>query len=584
MSTVEGVRSHRDLERAGTVRPMSFLLYQATTSDRLTHMLGEPDYSYYFVMREFRRVLERLGTVHIIEDPVKEVDARYDSLTQAGEDVLFLCFAPPHQCPVDLRCPTAAVVAWEFESIPDEQWNDDPRSDWRYVFGKHGRAITLSEHAAGLVKEAMGENFPVIAIPVPIWDRFAALREAPAIAPVRDGFELELTGLVLDGVELCGMDVRLPEVNAQPWTGDPLKLEFRDGVRSRALLDGFYSGESWGTWSRTAEPSITLPCMISSPVRIHLAARAYGANIDRPLRMSLGSSETMVAFGQHTRLFEVELHPREPANVIHFKGLDLTPVRGSFDPRTMGIGLTSLEVRRAEGGENVPVPAKRETTASVVRLRLDGVVYTSVLNPRDGRKNWEDLLAAFVLAFRENPDAVLILKMTHHDIFAYLNDLRAKLRQLAPFRCRVIIIHGFLDEPTYARLISATTYYANASRGEGLCIPLTEFMSSGRPGIAPLNTAMLDYLDDENGFPVRCWRVHNAWPPDTRYLYRTTWHRIDFESLLDAYRRSYVIARDEPEVYRAMSERAANVLERHSSDATVREKLAEFIHESMPFR
>ncbi len=300
--------------------------------------------------------------------------------------------------------------------------------------------------------------------------------------------------------------------------------------------------------------------------------------------MTLGDSEATIVLGQGRGSLDLELHPRAPSSVVRFSNLDLTPIQGFRDSRSMGIGFTSLRIRRADGADRDPVDAPSDTTPTVTRVHLEGVVYTSVLNPLDGRKNWKDLLSAFVWAFRHTPDAVLVLKMTHHDIFAYLNDLRAQLLQLAPFECRIVIIQAFLDDSTYADLVSATTYYVNASRGEGLCIPLMEFMSCGKPGIAPMNTAMLDYLTAENGFPVRSWRMHNAWPPDPRQLYRTTWSRIDWASLLEAYRASYEMARRPPGDYQTMGRKASETMEHFSSDAVVEDKLAAFVRRSLVTR
>ena len=42
----------------------------------------------------------------------------------------------------------------------------------------------------------------------------------------------------------------------------------------------------------------------------------------------------------------------------------------------------------------------------------------------------------------------------------------------------------------------------NASRCEGLYLPLMEFMSCGTPAIAPDHSAMADYMDAQVGFVV----------------------------------------------------------------------------------
>ena len=51
-------------------------------------------------------------------------------------------------------------------------------------------------------------------------------------------------------------------------------------------------------------------------------------------------------------------------------------------------------------------------------------------------------------------------------------------------------------------LIRRTDFYVNVSKAEGLCIPLMEFMSCGKPALAPRHTSLLDYLDDANSIAI----------------------------------------------------------------------------------
>ena len=53
-------------------------------------------------------------------------------------------------------------------------------------------------------------------------------------------------------------------------------------------------------------------------------------------------------------------------------------------------------------------PSALRPTVPEVRVSLGGVVYTSMLNPTDGRKNWHDILTAFCWALRDAPWALLI--------------------------------------------------------------------------------------------------------------------------------------------------------------------------------
>lgn len=53
-------------------------------------------------------------------------------------------------------------------------------------------------------------------------------------------------------------------------------------------------------------------------------------------------------------------------------------------------------------------PQRRTTT-----IHIEGVAYCTDFNPRDGRKNWWDILRTFCLALREHADATLVLKVVH---------------------------------------------------------------------------------------------------------------------------------------------------------------------------
>ena len=149
---------------------------------------------------------------------------------------------------------------------------------------------------------------------------------------------------------------------------------------------------------------------------------------------------------------------------------------------------------------------------------LDGVVYTSVFNPCDGRKNWEDMLSAFCVTFRDVDDATLVLKLTHHDAEEALSDILHHLYKNQSYRCRIVLIYGYLADADYERLVQATSYVVNTSYGEGQCLPLMEFMSCGKPAVAPRTTAMIDYLDADNAFLIDSTDELTAWPHDPRGL------------------------------------------------------------------
>jgi glycosyltransferase involved in cell wall biosynthesis len=209
-------------------------------------------------------------------------------------------------------------------------------------------------------------------------------------------------------------------------------------------------------------------------------------------------------------------------------------------------------------------------------LRLEGVVYTSVLCPRDSRKNWEDMVAGFVCAFRDTPDATLLLKLTQAGLEDAVAPILRFLGGLGRFDCRVVLLHGLLSDDAYAALIDATTYTVNTSVGEGQCMPLVEYMSCGRPAVAPAHTAMADYITPENAFVIPSRQRSAVWPHDDRGLQRSRNHQISFAELVGAYRASYRTAQD-PARYQQMSAAAIDSVRTFCSEEVVAARLTEAV-------
>jgi glycosyltransferase involved in cell wall biosynthesis len=204
---------------------------------------------------------------------------------------------------------------------------------------------------------------------------------------------------------------------------------------------------------------------------------------------------------------------------------------------------------------------------------LDGVVFTSVFNPYDGRKNWSDILTAFCTAFRENPNATLLFKLTHNEYRTAMEAMLSCMARLPDFQCRVVILHGYLELDDYNSLVAASDFVVNASHGEGQCLPLMEMLSCGIPAIAPRNSAMLDYIDAEVGFVVDSWLDGTAWPHDPRLAYRTRRHQLDWASLRDAYIAAYRCHTEQPEEYQRLSRNAIERMRRHCSQQAAKDQL-----------
>ncbi len=417
---------------------MIILVHSETDAGTLAEKLGRAEYSYFFVLRFFRPVLERIGLVIPVADPAREVDRIHDQARARGEACVYLSFAPPHRTVMGLACPTIPVFAWEFDSIPHEHWAGEKRHDWVWVLRRLGRAIVHSQATVEVVRAALGRDFPVVSIPAPVWDHFASAPPAPRL--------------------------------------------------------------------------------------------------------------------QRTTL-------RVRGTVVDTGALDLATLRHDEN------WVECIHIERARRGRTTEVA-------------LDGVIYSSVFNPEDGRKNWTDMLAAFCRVFRDTEGATLVLKLTHHDGTWGMALMLKHLFRLMPFACRVVLIHGYLPDADYARLVAVTTYTVNTSHGEGQCLPLMEAMSAGKPAIAPAHTGMADYVNEECAFVVSSTAEPAAWPQDRRLAMRTRCRRIDLATLEAGYRNSYSVATRHHGHYEAMRSAAIATLRRHCSLDSVEIRLRDLLSSS----
>lgn len=277
-----------------------------------------------------------------------------------------------------------------------------------------------------------------------------------------------------------------------------------------------------------------------------------------------------------------------PAPVFDRFALSRTEARGWRAPFDLALdGALALDTRDFDLGPFAPArPAgNAERALQMVRiaadrrdtgrpLRLEGAIYTSVLCPRDGRKNWEDMVAGFVWAFRDTPTATLVLKLTQAGLEDAVGPILRLLGALGRFDCRVVLVHGLLSDSAYADLIDATSYAVNTSVGEGQCMPLVEYMSCGRPAVAPDHTAMADYITPENAFVLPSGMRSAVWPHDDRGVQRSRNRQISFDALVRAYRASWRVAQ-EPARYGRMSDAAVESVRAFCAEDVVAARLTQ---------
>ncbi len=225
-------------------------------------------------------------------------------------------------------------------------------------------------------------------------------------------------------------------------------------------------------------------------------------------------------------------------------------------------------------------PAPKEVIQKArTKIEFSGITYTFVFNPNDGRKQWPEAVSAFIAAHRDNPNATLILKLIQANPVLGIQVVWETIEHLGPYACRIIAIQSHLDTEDFEQLIVGTTYALNSSSGEGQCLPLLEFMSSGVPAVAPQHTAMADYINAENSIIIESTKSWSSWSHDPRMLLRCFRFPIIWDSLRIAFEKSYDIAVNDPTKYAEMSAAATDRMKNYCSEDSIIGKLESFIEE-----
>lgn len=218
--------------------------------------------------------------------------------------------------------------------------------------------------------------------------------------------------------------------------------------------------------------------------------------------------------------------------------------------------LSKALVAAKNAGKKAWAEGETELPVAATKLELSGIVYTAIFNPDDKRKNWQDLITAFLLAVGDRDDATLVLKLAV-SYPAPVRELLAFYYKLGlPHRARIAIITQYLSDAQLRELARGSTFYLNASRCEGACLPLADYLAAGRPGIAPANTAMTDYFDERVGLVVDSHPEPCPWPDDDSGRLHTSWHRIVWSSVAQQIAAGYRLAKSEPQSYTLLAEQA----------------------------
>ena len=562
---------------------MKIITYSQTTAATLKDDIGKADYSYYFIYKKYLPLLHQIGEVIEIRNPSTEVDAIYAS--SGNVPCVFLSFTPPHGTATELKCPTVCVFAWEFDTIPNEVIDEIIESNWAHMLEKIGHALTISNFGAkAALRDVPQLNIGVVPSPIKTsMDKVLADVSA-------DRFQFCIDGSVYDSDCYSAEEGVFITKDAHPaWDQEKTSFEFSDkNPNTAAMLAGFFPVESWGAWCASETPRVLLPFSIDEGVVVELVLVGYGHNIDKAIGVNLGTQRLELTIEAGLQKYQLVFAECKHATKIVFDSIDLTIPPGTHETRMIGLGVKHITISQMPKTrfktalhriKKLPQKFSIDRKPEPIELELEGVIYTSIFNPSDGRKNWQDMLTAFCWAFKDEPNATLLLKMTSWQASNFLGLLGHLIAALQPFRCRVVIVHGFLDDLQFAQMQKGTHFIVNTSYCEGQCLPLMEFMAEGIPAVAPTHTAMSDYIEDANAFSFDTHLKTTIWPNDSRIAIRALHYQPNWESLVDAFQRSYEVFIEQPEAYQEMRRASIRSVYESASPEVLAPRLKSFLKE-----
>jgi glycosyltransferase involved in cell wall biosynthesis len=128
-------------------------------------------------------------------------------------------------------------------------------------------------------------------------------------------------------------------------------------------------------------------------------------------------------------------------------------------------------------------------------------VFYSIFEWQD-RKNPGGLMHAFLRAFPQEDDAVLVLK-TNPGAAVEAKAVLQRIRALMPVRGRIVLYCEAWSEAQIGALHARGDCYLSLHKGEGWGYPLFEAAARGKPVVATNYAGPRDYLDPERHWLVR---------------------------------------------------------------------------------
>ncbi len=534
--------------RGGPERPFAFLVSTTGCAKGIKNSLGSAAYSYFFVLEALAPVLEKLGTWRLIDHPESSLPFAAERAEADGYRPVHLSLHPPQDVYLTPALPNIIFPFWEFPDIPDRDFEYDTRQNWARVCKRADMILTACNFTRDALRKG-GVDCPIGVVPVPLKPEHFQI---PAWDP-EHSWTLTCRHVSWGGPDADAGGSEQAEKSGPGEVASPKAVApaARPGAKRRAYLAArgvFRTVYPWLGTKTLDRIAMTRHYLLVSAGLHHVTMKPLPGQ--KPGLGRLGYAMARDAYRFYAKPW------------LSLDALDK---------------ITKLKVRalRMLGREPVLAP---DPLLPSTPLTLGGLVYSSIFNLGDRRKNHHDLLSAYLLAFRDREDVTLVIKLAtnpvreHHEICLF----RKMYEDMGiEHRCRLVVITDFLTDAQMADLMRVTTFYVNTSRAEGACLPLQQSLAAGRPSIAPDHSAMADFMDEQVGFVPRTHPEPTYWPHDPEKKTETYWNRMVWSDLRDDLIESAALIEDDPDRYREMAETARVRMAEYASREVVEEALRE---------
>jgi glycosyltransferase involved in cell wall biosynthesis len=183
------------------------------------------------------------------------------------------------------------------------------------------------------------------------------------------------------------------------------------------------------------------------------------------------------------------------------------------------------------------------------------------------RKNIQDLIIAFNLAFNFTDDVSLIIKSSvpgqdgnnsRQIIENDINNIKNSMGTKGKFKKELVICDRMSYEDVI-KLHNSCDCFVMPSYGEAFCRPAAEALVLGKTPIVNKNTGMSDFINDTNGFLVKSYKTPvflNHRPLSNDYDFynsNQSWYKIDIYDLIEKMQYAYKNRKSEEMSHKAQA-------------------------------